>query len=167
VDRGPVGTVKVKFLPVHADQEWNVIVGDRTICKTPCERWLDPAMPYALKYDPGIFQKNEYLEVPDLRAQAGAERLLVQGQPQRKGEFVGGLMFVALGGMAAVAGTALTGVGCATGDSGLCSAGLITLPVGLLALAPGIFLIVDSKGVVRVSPMQPQVLGAAAFGQDL
>ena len=57
VDRGPVGTVKVKFLPVRAAQDWDVLVGDRTVCKTPCERWVDPAMPYTLKYDPGIFQK--------------------------------------------------------------------------------------------------------------
>jgi hypothetical protein len=167
LDRGPVGTVKVKFLPVHADQEWNVVVGDRTICKTPCERWVDPAMPYTLKYDPGIFQRNEYLEVPDLRAQAGAERLLVQAEPQRKGEFVGGITLTAFAGIAAVAGTALTAVGCSGGDGGMCSAGLITLPAGLLALVPGIWLMVDSKGIVRVTPMQPQVQGALSFGHEL
>jgi hypothetical protein len=156
VDRGPVGTVKVKFLPVHAEQEWDVVVGDRTLCKTPCERWVDPAMPYTLKYDPGFLQRNEYLDVPDLR-EAGAERLLVRAQPQRKGELVGGMMVTALGGLAALTGTALTAVGCSGAESSLCTPGLVTLPIGLLALAPGIFMIVDSKGVVRVSPMQPQV----------
>jgi hypothetical protein len=153
VDRGPIGTVKVKFLPVHADQEWNVVVGDRTICKTPCERWVDPAMPYSLKYDPGLFQKNEYLEVPDLRAQAGAERLLVRAEPQNMGEFVGGVLITTFGGMATIAGTALTAVGCSGGGPGLCTAGLVTLPAGLLGLVPGIWLIVDSKGVVHVTPM--------------
>jgi hypothetical protein len=73
VDRGPIGTVKVKFLPVRAQQEWEVVVGDRTLCKTPCERWVDPAMPYTLKYDPRFFQRNEYIEVPDLRQHAGSE----------------------------------------------------------------------------------------------
>jgi hypothetical protein len=154
-----VGTVKVKFLPVHAEQEWDVVVGDRTLCKTPCERWVDPAMPYTLKYDPGFFQRNEYLDVPDLR-EAGAERLLVRAQPQRKGEFVGGLMVTMLGGLAALTGTALTAVGCSGAESSLCGPGLVTLPIGLLALAPGIFMIVDSKGVVHVTPMQPQVAEA-------
>jgi hypothetical protein len=154
VDRGPVGTVKVKFLPVQAEQEWNVVVGDRTICKTPCERWVDPAMPYTLKYDPGIFQKNEYLEVPDLRAQSGAERLMVRAQPRRTGEFVGGILLSTFGGLGVLTGTALTAAGCAGGGSGLCMAGLVTLPAGLLLLAPGVWMIVDSKGVVRVTPMQ-------------
>jgi hypothetical protein len=155
VDRGPVGTVKVKFLPVAADQEWNVVVGDRTICKTPCERWVDPAIPYTLKYDPGFLQRNEYLEVPDLRAQ-GAERLLVKAEPQRKLEFVGGLVVTSFAGMATITGIALTAVGCSQGDGGLCGAGTVTLPIGLLALIPGIWMIVDSKGVVRVTPMQAQ-----------
>ncbi len=155
VDRGPLGTVKVKFLPVHAEQEWDVVVGDRTLCKTPCERWVDPAMPYTLKYDPGIFQRNEYLEVPDLR-EAGAERLLVRAQPQRKVEFVGGILSATFGGAAAITGTALTAVGCSGGGRSLCTAGLATLPAGLLALAPGVWMIVDSKGVVHVTPMTPE-----------
>jgi hypothetical protein len=154
VDRGPLGTVKVKFLPVQPEQEWNVVVGDRTICKTPCERWLDPTMPYTLKYDPGIFQKNEYLEVPDLRSQGGAERLTVRAEPRRIGEFAGGILLSTFGGMGIVTGTALTAVGCAGGGPGLCTAGLVTLPVGLALLAPGVWMIVDSKGVVRVTPMQ-------------
>ena len=82
VDRGPVGTVKVKFLPVQAAQEWDVVVGDKTLCKTPCEKWVDPAMPYTLKYDPGIFQKNELIEVPDLRGQTGGDRLMVRAEPR-------------------------------------------------------------------------------------
>jgi hypothetical protein len=154
VDRGPVGTVKVKFLPVRAEQEWNVVVGDRTICKTPCERWLDPAMPYTLKYDPGLFQKNELLDVPDLRGQG--ERVMVRSEPRSTGEFVGGILLSTFGGLGIVTGTALTAAGCASGDSGVCTAGLVTLPAGLVLLAPGVWMIVDSKGTVRITPMQPQ-----------
>jgi hypothetical protein len=169
VDRGPAGTVKAKFLPVRAEQEWNVVVGDRTICKTPCERWLDPAMPYTLKYDPGLFQKNEYLEVPDLRGQG--ERVMVRAEPRSTGELLGGIMLVTFGGLGIVTGTALTAVGCASGDSALCAAGLITLPAGLVLLTPGVWLAIDSKGTVRVTPMQPQVSTMSpdrlwAFGRD-
>jgi hypothetical protein len=153
-DRGPLGTVKVKFLPVHAEQEWDVVVGDRTICKTPCEKWLDPAMPYTLKYDPGIFQRNEYLEVPDLRTQPGGDRLLVRAEPRDTSEFLGGIMLTTFGGLGVLAGTALTAAGCGTQDSAMCTGGLITLPVGLALLAPGVWMIVDSTGVVHVTPMQ-------------
>jgi hypothetical protein len=30
---------------------------------------------------------------------------------------------------------------------------LITLPAGLVALVPGIWMIIDSKGTVRITPM--------------
>jgi hypothetical protein len=55
-------------------------------------------------------------------------------------------------------GTALTAAGCSNGG-GLCTAGLVTLPAGLLVLAPGVFMIVDSKGVERVTPMAPSPVG--------
>jgi hypothetical protein len=157
VDRGPTGTVKVKFLPVRPNQEWEVMVGDRSVCKTPCERWVDPAMPYTLKYDPGFFQRNEYLDVPDLRAHQSSERVMVRGEPRNTGEFVSGIMATALGGMAVLTGTALTAVGCSRG-TGMCTAGLITLPIGLVAVIPGIWMILDSKGTVQVTPMAPQVV---------
>ena len=154
-DRGPTGTVKVKFLPVRANQDWEVMVGDRALCKTPCERWVDPAMPYTLRYDPGFFQRNEYLEVPDLRTHQVSERVEVRAEPRNMGEFVGGIMLTSLGGMAVLTGTALSAVGCSKG-TGLCTAGLITLPIGILAVLPGVWMILDSKGTVRITPMAPQ-----------
>ena len=151
----PTGTVKVKFLPVRADQDWEVMVGDRPLCKTPCERWVDPAIPYTLKYDPGFFQRNQFIEVPDLRAHQASERVEVRAEPRNMGQFVTGIMLTSLGGVAVVAGTALTAIGCTKG-TGLCTAGLITLPVGLLAVLPGVWIILDSKGTVRITPMAPQ-----------
>jgi hypothetical protein len=158
VDRGPIGTVKVKFLPVRAEEQWEVVVGDRQLCKTPCERWVDPAMPYTLKYDPGFWQRNEYIEVPDLRPHIAEERLEVRAQARNTTEFVGGILATTFGGLAVATGTALTAAGCGNGG-GLCTGGLVTLPIGLLVLAPGIFMIVDSKGTVRVTPMAPNAVG--------
>jgi hypothetical protein len=77
-------------------------------------------------------------------------------------EFVGGLTVTALAGMGVAAGTALTAVGCSGGGSGMCTGGLVTLPIGLVALVPGIWMIVDSKGVVHVTPMQAQAATAPA-----
>jgi hypothetical protein len=150
VDRGPTGAVKVKFLPVRTEEKWEVVVGDRTLCTTPCERWVDPAMPYTLKYDPGFWQRNEYLEIPDLRPHAALERLEVRAQPRNASEFVGGILLTSLGGIATITGTVLTAAGCG-GSKGMCEAGLITLPAGLLAVAPGIWMIVDSAGVVHIT----------------
>ena len=155
VDRGPTGTVKVKFLPVRANQEWEVVVGDRTICKTPCERWVDPAMPYTLRYDPGFFQRNEYLEVPDLRPHQSTERVMVRAEPRNFGEFATGITLTSLGGMTVMVGAALAGIGCSRG-TGMCTTGAILLPIGLLATLPGIWMILDSKGSVRVTPLPPE-----------
>lgn len=152
VDRGPPGTMKVRFLPVHPDEPWEVMVGARKVCTTPCERWVDPSIPYTLKYDPGFFYRNEYVDVPDLRPFASYERAQVRVQPRATGEFVSGLMLTTLGGTAALVGTTLTAVGCSQGG-GMCTAGLITLPIGLLAVAPGVWMIVDSAGEVHVEPM--------------
>ncbi|HEU4538598.1 MAG TPA: hypothetical protein VFS00_30970, partial [Polyangiaceae bacterium] len=130
-DRGPAGAVKVKFLPVRSGEEWDVVVGDRKLCTTPCERWVDPAMPYMLKHDPGIFQRNEYIEIPDLRPHAPLERMEVRAEARNTAELVGGILATSFGGLGVATGTALTAVGCNKGG-GLCTAGLITLPAGAL-----------------------------------
>ena len=84
------------------------MVGDRPLCKTPCERWLDPAIPYTLKYNPGFFQRNQFIDVPDLRAHQATERVEVRAEPRNMGEFVSGIMLTSLGGIAVLAGTALS-----------------------------------------------------------
>lgn len=157
VDRGPAGTVKAKFLPVRPGQDWEVTVGDRKMCSTPCERWVDPAMPYSLKYDPGILQRNEIVEVPDLRPFAFHERIEVRPTPRNNGELIGGILLTTFGGIGVVTGTVLTSVGAGKSDgTTMRNAGLITLASGLLLLAPGIWMVVDSKGFVKITPMAAQ-----------
>ncbi len=158
-DRGPAGALKVKFLPVRPDEKWEVTVGDRSICTTPCEKWVDPAMPYALRYDPGFWKRTERVEVPDLRTHATDERVEVRVRPTREAEQLGGITATAFGGLGVVTGTVLTAVGCG-GGGGLCTGGLVTLPAGLLVLVPGIWMIVDAGAEVRISPMAPQSPGA-------
>jgi hypothetical protein len=151
VDRGPSGTVKVRFWPVDPSQEWNVVVGDRQICKTPCERWVDPAMPYSLKYDPGTWKRNEFVELPDLRKYAHLERIDVQVIPRAMGEFAVGVVATSLGGAAAATGVVLTSAGCGKGGP-MCTAGLINLPIGAAVAGGGIWMIVDSSGQINVTP---------------
>lgn len=153
-DRGPAGTMKVRFLPVHPDEPWEVMVGDRKVCTTPCERWVDPSIPYTLKYDPGFLYRNQYWELPDLRQYASYERAQIRVEPRATGEFVGGLLITTFAGTTTLVGTTLTAVGCGR-SAGMCTAGLITLPIGLLGLVPGIWMIVDSAGEVHVEPLPP------------
>jgi hypothetical protein len=166
VDRGPQGTLKVRFLPVRSGQKWDVSVGDRSICTTPCEKWLDPAMPYTLKYDPGFWQRTQTIEVPDLRTHASSERVEVRVRPTRDAELLGGIVATTFGGIATLTGIALAGAGCGGGDQAMCNAGLITLPAGLLGVAPGIWMIVDSGAEVRVSPMGQGTASAASSAAE-
>ncbi|HXK18418.1 MAG TPA: hypothetical protein VNG33_11480, partial [Polyangiaceae bacterium] len=160
VDRGPLGTVKVRFWPVDPAQDWDVVVGDREICKTPCERWVDPAMPYSLKHDPGTWQKNQFVELPDLRKYAQLERMDVRVIPRAMGEFVVGVLATSLGGAAAATGIVLTAAGCGKGG-GMCTAGLINLPVGAAVTGGGTWMIIDSSGQINVTPSGQAAPGAA------
>jgi hypothetical protein len=152
-DRGAPGMIKVRFLPVEANRKWEVTVGDRTLCTTPCEKWVDPAMPFSFKHDPGFWQRNATIDVPDLRKEAKADKVEVKAEPQNTAQLVGGILVTTFSGIAVVTGTALTAVGCQSGgDGGVCAGGLITLPLGLGGLVPGIWMISDSSPTVDVRP---------------
>lgn len=153
-DRGPPGTVKVKFLPVRPLEQWDVMAGQETkVCTTPCEKWVDPGSLFTFKHDPGWWARNEYIDVPDLRPFAEEERLEVSATPRNLSKLSLGVVATTFGGLAIATGTTLLAVGCSRSDSGMCTAGGITLPLGGLLLAPGIWLIVDSKPEVHIGPM--------------
>jgi hypothetical protein len=153
-DRGAPGAVKVSFMGAEADRTWSVVVGDREICKTPCARWVDPNMPFAMRASAGWLQQDHRTDVPDLRA-FGPGPLQVRAHPRSNGMLVGGINMVTWGGMGTLAGAALLGVGCGTGRSGMCVAGAIALPVGLALVGPGIYLIVKSGARADVVPAPP------------
>jgi transposase len=129
-DRGPPGMVKVRFLPVEANVRWDISVGDRTLCAAPCEKWVDPAMPFSFKNDPGALQRNVYIDVPDLRDHMTSDHLQIKATPRSMGEFVGGIVATTF-------------------------SGLITLPIGLAGLGPSIWMIVDSSPEVDIRPYTP------------
>jgi hypothetical protein len=166
-DRGAPGMVKVRFLPVDASRKWEVMVGDRALCTTPCEKWVDPAMPFSFKHDPGFWQQNSIIDVPDLRAEAKADRVEVKAEPRNTAQFVGGILVTTFSGIAVVTGTALTAVGCPSGGS-TCAPGLITLPIGLAGLVPGIWMIASSSPTVEVRPWTstplPTARGPSLYG---
>jgi hypothetical protein len=143
--------VKVRFLPVD-NNKWDVMVGDRTLCTAPCEKWVDPAMPFSFKFDPGFWSRNSIIEVPDLREKAKADRVEVKATPRNTSQLVGGILITTFSGIAVATGGALTAAGCPSGNKGMCVGGLITLPIGLAGLYPGIWMISDSSPTVDVRP---------------
>lgn len=160
-DRGAPGMVKVRFLPVDNRNKWEVMVGDRSLCTTPCEKWVDPAMPFSFKHDPGFWQRNSVIDIPDLREQSKADRMEVKAKPRNNAQLVGGILITTFAGTAVLTGVTLTALGCSTGDSGMCVGGLITLPIGIAGLIPGVWMISASSPSVEVRPWTATPLPSA------
>ncbi|MBI5536301.1 MAG: hypothetical protein HY898_26500 [Deltaproteobacteria bacterium] len=162
-DRGPAGTVKVDFLSGGGNEPWDVRVGDRVICKTPCEKWVDPAMPFMMELDAGFLRSNHKADVPDLREHPAQSHLRVLAYPRSDGKFVGGIVATTFGGLGVATGIVLTAVGCTTDDKKMCGAGAITIPLSGVLLASGIWLTVSGlprAEVSRTGSVQaPRILG--------
>lgn len=163
-DRGAPGTIKVNFHSGEAGREWKVVSGDNEVCKTPCERFVDPAVAFALTSRAGWLQPDFRVDVPDLRAR-GPGPVTVRAFPRANGKFVGGIQMVTWGGLTTLAGVALIAAGCGD-NSAMCTGGLVALPVGLGLTGPGLWFIVKSQPRAEVSggaapgaPMQLAVAG--------
>jgi hypothetical protein len=153
-DQGLPGMVKVRFLPVRGDQGWEVGSGERILCTAPCEKWIDPVFPfnYRKKREGGFgLQKDLIIDLPDFRPHAAMQRLQVDVTPENAPVRVLGIVGTSLFGAATAAGTVFTAVGFGSDSSGLKTAGLITLPLGLVGLAASIYAIVTSGSHVDVS----------------
>ena len=144
-DQGLPGFIKVRFLPVRGDPQWQITSGDRLLCGTPCERWMDPAMPVTFRKD------KEIVDVPDLRDYHDSTRMQVEARPTRRAQQILGIVGASLFGAAAATGTALTSVGFGTDTSELKTSGLITLSAGLLGLVPSIWAIATSGSDVTIT----------------
>jgi hypothetical protein len=144
---GPAGTIKVDLVSSNASARWDVYYDDQVVCTTPCSRWLDPARPLLFRTrDEGYYGRSaDRVHVPDLMPFAESGMVQVQAVPTAQGKFATGIVFTSFGGMAAITGIALTGVGCSDAErAGICKAGLITLGVGGLVTAGSILMMLDS-----------------------
>lgn len=155
-DRGPQGSVKVNFLSANPDHQYDIAINDRKLCSTPCSRWVDPAVPFTFVYEKAWYERNERIEMPDLRDQkAKGDKLDARAYPTKTGKLAGGIVMTSFGGIGILTGAALTFVGAAKDQSGTLTAGLITLPVGIGLTVPGILLIVNSGSYVEIEPADP------------
>lgn len=146
-EEGPAGTVRVDLVAGNASTRWDVYYDDEVICSTPCSRWLDPSRPLLLRArDRGSYGgRPDRITVRDLEAQAGGGGVQIAAHSTSGGKMATGITFTTFGGMAVVAGIALTAVGCGgEGSSGMCTGGLITLGAGAAVTSGAISLIYDA-----------------------
>jgi hypothetical protein len=151
---GPPGTVRVDLVSGSADRRWDVYYDDQVICTTPCSRWLDPTRPVAMRTrDEGWGRSPDMLRLANLGPAARAGAVALVANPTRHGRLATGITFTSLGGMAAITGITLAGVGCSQAERrGMCTAGGISLAAGGLVAAGGIMLILESLPRAEVFP---------------
>lgn len=149
---GPPGTVQVRFRAEDASREFTITSGEERVCRVPCERWVDPSVAYSFRWDPGVLSEYRYYEAPDLSRYPPGTRLEVRSRPRDTASLVGGILFTSFGGIGAAIGTGLLASSCGEWG-GSCLAGIITLPIGLALVYPGILLILDSPPVTEAQPL--------------
>ena len=135
------GTLRVTFASATTDA-WELRQNQQFVCRTPCTRWINPSDVYQLRTERG--PDFQTLDVPDLAAYVGASDLEVRARPRNNGTFVGGIVATGLGGGFAFIGGMLALAGGLANQKGLLLAGGITSGIGLVAIAPGVYLIVSS-----------------------
>jgi hypothetical protein len=142
-EEGPPGTVKVDFVAANANGRWDVYYNDEVICSTPCSRWVDPARPVMLRARDESYGMPDRIELLSLGNAVGNMQL--QAHPTSQGKRATGIVFTAFGGMAVIAGVALTGIGFSDDSrAGMGTAGLITLGVGIPVTLGAIWMIVTA-----------------------
>lgn len=151
---GPPGTVRIEFVSEKPSARWDVIIDDQASCTTPCAQWVDPEHPLELRTRDSGAPGLGVDEVSLRRLETGAAPARVTAKPTSTGQFITGLTFLSLGGMAAVTGVALTSVGCSSSDRrSMCKAGLISGGTGLAVSGGALWMMLDALPEVHVQPL--------------
>jgi hypothetical protein len=142
------GTLRVTFAAGSSDRPWELRSNQQFVCRTPCQRWVNPSESYQLRTEGG--PELETLEVPDLRAYRDERELEVRAHPRNKGRFFGGIITAGVGGGLAFMGGFLALAGGLGERDGLVIAGAITGGIGLVAIGPGVYLLATSGSHAEV-----------------
>ncbi|MCC6216628.1 MAG: hypothetical protein IT376_17335 [Polyangiaceae bacterium] len=149
---GPPGTVRVSFVSGDALREWEVRIGDKVLCKTPCKRWVDPTLPYAMEND-AWFWSTAAVDLSEAPS----------GRPLRARAYGTDTTRMVVGGSVSGAGWIAFGLGLAsllrcgeedsiTGEKSSCTPGYIAVPVGLTAFVGGIVYLLGAGPHSEVEP---------------
>lgn len=147
----PPGTVELNVIPEENTETWDVIVGNRVACQTPCKQRVSAGTELLLRGPGGDEALAPRLSEVDARAQ----RALLVAEGTQEGKRVNGIVFTTLGGMALVTAITLTAVGCSdtAKHGGMCTAGLITGGVAVPLTAAALWMLIDSGARVHVLPV--------------
>lgn len=136
------GTLRVTFASGDGDRAWELRQNQQFICRTPCNRWINPSESYQLRTETG--PDFQTLDVPDLARFAGNGNLELRAYTRRQGKLITGIALAGSGGGLAFMGGFLALAGGLSDRSGLKIAGAITAGVGGVMIVPGVYLIVTS-----------------------
>jgi hypothetical protein len=154
-DQAPAGTIAVNFITGDPEVTWDVLIDNRAVCATPCTRFVRPTQPVLLREkDPGFLRPASTRQVDTLHEHALDAPLDVVPHSKHTARRATAITFVSLAGVASAAGLTLTAVGCATDSRGVCTAGLITAPIGLAALGGSLWWLVTTPSNYDVYPAQ-------------
>jgi hypothetical protein len=145
VPPSPAHVVETRFLGEGGESHWLVRSAGRELCQTPCTLRYPEGTGLSLVQTGGP-RKPPRLDVPFLRR--GAYE--VSARPRIMGAFAPGVVAASFGGMGAVAGLAVTAVGCSQSDDGMCRGGAIPLGVTAAVLTTGILLVSASSPRLRI-----------------
>ena len=149
--RGPPGTLHARFLPPDTDSDWKLTIADRELCKLPCQRRVDPSLPYSYRAEAGFLRPDHVVELPDLREHSGQGEVDVRFTEPQTSRRVWGILMTTFGGLALVTGAAVMAATCRDSTGG-CIAGGATSVGGVGLLVPGIVFIATSGREIEVVP---------------
>jgi hypothetical protein len=153
---GPPGTMHAEMHSADPQRRWDVYYDDEAICSTPCARWVDPLRHISLRTRDSQFGVGTDMVNVDGLDRIGARTgaVVIRAHPTSRGELAGGITMTTFGGMAVLAGAALISVSYATTDhDGMRTAGYASGIPGLIAVAGGIWLMLDSRPRATVDPV--------------
>ncbi len=142
------GTLRVTFTVGDSDRAWELRKDQQFVCRAPCSRWVNPSEVYQLRTENG--PDFQTLDVPDLSRFAGSGAVEVRAYQRRQGKLLTGIALTGSGGGLAFMGGFLALAGGLADRSGLRLAGAITAGVGVVLIAPGVYLMISSGSRTEV-----------------
>jgi len=142
------GTLRATFSAGGGERAWELRQNQQFVCRTPCTRWINPSEGYQMRTETG--PDFQTLDVPNLSRFAGSGNVQVRAYERRQGQLVTGVALAGSGGGLAFMGGFLALAGGLSERSGLSLAGAITAGVGLVMLAPGVYLIATSGSKTEI-----------------
>jgi len=145
------GTMRATFSAEDASRPWELREGQAFVCKLPCTRWVTPSQTFQLRAEGGPVP--ETIDVTELRLHATANEVDVRTYPRDAGMFTTGIVTTALGGAGIFFGGFFALMGGLGERDGLAIAGGVTAAAGAIAIAPGVWMILESSPRTEVTPI--------------